>query len=360
VEFPIMVRHFARLAPRRAGLRLPLAAGASLLLAASARADHTVGGIVGGAAGPINAVPAGTLPAGMWSFAFRVEDVELKEKSDQELLAAGAAGNDVHSVSRTLSETLSAAYGVSNSFMLAATLPHVASYQIRSSVDGGGSIDDNGNVSGLGALTLYGQWMIEDKRMSEQPGDNMQLALLAGLKLDTGDKHEKDDNGVPFETEHQPASGSVDPTIGFAATRSFGRSSLTADVIYTFAGEGTDNTDLGDTFRYDLAWSYRLSEGQLKHQHVKPDGSKELLGTADSQWDLALELNGTWKDKLNADGSTDPNSGGNRVMFAPGVRVSYPQHYSLFASVGVPVIDNPNGENHKTQASAVMGVSWAF
>ena len=337
-----------------------LAAGAALLLASSARADHTVAGILNGQGGPINAQPAGTLPAGMWSLAFRIESVDLKTKSSQELLDFSAAGEDVHSQDSRQSEVLTAAYGLSDRFMLGATLPHIRNNDIRSSDDGGGGIIENGDISGLGDLTLYGQWMFADRAMSSEPGDNLQAALIAGLKVPTGETHQNDDTGVDFEVEHQTGSGSYDGTFGAAATRNWGRSSLTVDALYTVAGDGTEDVNLGNSFRYDLAWGYRLSEGQLKREHVRPDGSTTWIGTEDVQWDLALELNGRWKDKIDGEEGHDDNSGGHVLLFSPGVRASFPERYSLFASVGVPVIDDPNGENHETQATAVMGVAWGF
>jgi hypothetical protein len=358
-----MLRHVVRpdrSSPPARGLRPALTAGAALLLAASARADHTVAGIVNGQGGPINAQPAGTLPAGMWSLAFRIEYVDLKQRSNQELLDFSAKGEDVHSQASRQTETLTAAYGVSDRFMLAATLPHIRNNDIRTSDEDGGGIIENGDISGLGDLTLYGQWMLADAPMSSEPGDNLQFAVLGGLKLPTGETHQHDNTGVDFEVEHQAGTGSYDGTFGAAVTRNWGRSSLTADALYTVAGDGTEDVNLGNSFRYDLAWGYRLSEGELKRQHTRPDGSTALIGTEDVQWDLALELNGRWKDKLDGAEGHDDNSGGNLVLFSPGVRASFPERYSLFASVGVPVIDQPNGENHETQATAVVGVAWGF
>lgn len=351
-----MLRRFAsaRLAPPA------LTAGAALLLAASARADHTVAGIVNGQGGPINAQPAGTLPAGMWSLAFRLEYVDLKERSSQELLDFSTAGEDVHSQASRMTEVITAAYGLSDNFMLGATLPHVRNNDVRTSDESGGGIIENGDISGLGDITLYGQWMLADRPMSGEAGDNVQFALLAGLKLPTGETHQKDDTGVDFEVEHQTGSGSYDGSLGASVTRNWGRSSLTADAFYTVAGDGTEDVNLGNSFRYDLAWGYRLTDGALKREHTRPDGSVTQIGTEDVQWDVALELNGRWKDKIDGEEGHDDNSGGNVLLFSPGVRASFPSRMSLFASVGVPVIDDPNGENHETQATAVMGVAWGF
>jgi len=192
----------------------------------------------------------------------------------------------------------------------------------------------------------------------EDDAGRMEVALLGGLKLPTGADREHAD-GELLETEHQPSPHTIEPFAGVSATRSFERASVTADFVYLKGTQGTQRTNTGDLLKYDLAWSYRLSE-ELKHEHIHEDGSVHMHGTADQQWDAVLELNGLWHESVNVDGDVDDNTGGNVVLFSPGVRLSTTNHMSWFASYGLPVIDNVHGLEHKTDGVAVLGMSWTF
>jgi pseudouridine synthase len=342
-------------ARRSPTLATPLAV---LLLCGVARADHAIGGLVGGAAGPINAVPAGTLPEGIWAASLRVEVTDLEQHSNAELLAAAATDKDLHSNDRIIVRSLSLAYGARDDVTLGAVLPQVVMTDLREAEAGEGIVD-HGDVRGLGDLSLYGQWRLLDQPAGADSLGRLEVALLGGLKLPTGADREHGKTGELLETDHEPGSGSFDAFAGMAATRSWDRASLTADLVYTKAGQGSQQTNMGDVLRYDLAWSYRLSE-ELRRTELHPDGSRHVHGTADTQWDLVLELNGIWHEMIDFDGEKDGNTGGNRVLLAPGVRATTSDHVSVYASLGVPVLENVNGEEHKTDARVVAGVSWAF
>ena len=327
-------------------------------LCSAARADHPTGGIVGGAAGPINAVPAGTLPEGMWAMSLRLEMIDLKKRSNAQLLDFSAAGEDTHSIDRIDLVTASVAYGATDGLSVGLSVPWVAQRNLREA-DGAGGIEDIGDVEGLGDLSLYSQWRFLNEDRPDSSG-RLEMALLGGVKLPTGADREHSPEGELLETEHQPSSGSTDPFVGVAATRSYDRAALTADLIYTRATQGDQKTNMGDVLRYDLAWSYRLSEEELKHEEVHEDGSHHVHGTADRQWDVVVELNGTWKEQVTIGGAGDEDTGGNRILLAPGARLSTASHTSWYVSFGLPVYQNLHGEEHKTEGRAVLGMSWTY
>jgi hypothetical protein len=312
--------------------------------------------VAGGAAGPINAVPAGTLPVGMWAMSLRFDLIDLNKRSNAELQQLSAQGIDVHSTDREDSATLSVAYGLHEDVTVGASVPYLALRNLREA-DGAGGIEDLGDVQGLGDLSVYGQVRVVNETLEDDAG-TMEVALLGGLKLPTGADREHAD-GELLETEHQPSPHTLEPFAGVAATRSFERAAVTADFIYLKATQGSQRTDTGDLLKYDLAWSYRLSD-ELKRLHLHEDGSVHVHGTADQQWDVVLELNGSWHESVNVDGDVDKNTGGNVVLLAPGLRLSTTNHMSWFASYGVPVIDNVHGLEHKTDGVAVLGMSWTF
>jgi len=353
VSLPRFLRRGVPPAHRALGLAVPLVIAS---LAAPARADHTTGGVAGGAAGPINAVPAGTLPEGMWAMSLRFDLIDLNKRSNAQLQQLSAAGIDVHSTDREDAATLSVAYGLHPDVTVGASVPYLALRNLREA-DGAGGIEHLGDVEGMGDLSLFGQVRVLNETMADDTG-TMEVAVLGGLKLPTGADREHAD-GELLETEHQPSPHTIEPFAGVAATRSFDHASLTADAIYLKATQGTQRTNTGDVLKYDLAWGYRLSD-ELKHEHIHEDGSVHMHGSADRQWDLVVELNGAWHESVDVDGDVDGNTGGNVVLLSPGVRLTTTNHMSWFASYGLPVIDNVHGLEHKTDGVAVLGMSWTF
>jgi hypothetical protein len=75
--------------------------------------------------------------------------------------------------------------------------------------------------------------------------------------------------------------------------------------------------------------------------------------------DAALEINGEWQAKQNIAGETDPNSGGNVVYFSPGLRLTS-NAWSGFVSVGLPIINDLNGEQSEAEYRLIGGGSLSF
>ena len=72
-----------------------------------------------------------------------------------------------------------------------------------------------------------------------------------------------------------------------------------------------------------------------------------------------LELNGEWHAKEVQSGVKDPNSGGNTVYIAPGLRLSK-DNWSSFVSVGIPIINDLNGIQSEPDIRIVTGVAFTF
>jgi hypothetical protein len=71
------------------------------------------------------------------------------------------------------------------------------------------------------------------------------------------------------------------------------------------------------------------------------------------------ELNGEWHDHQKVAGVIDPNSGGNTVYLAPGLRATY-DRFSSFALVGVPIANHMNGLQSKPDYKVLFGMAVAF
>lgn len=177
--------------------------------------------------------------------------------------------------------------------------------------------------------------------------------MLFGIKIPTGATGVRDKNGVSFETEHQPGSGSWDPLLGIAASKRLGAISFDANLLYTFAARGAQRTNLGDQLHYNQAASYRL--GNESHHHSHETAEHRHLA-----WDLILEVNGEWQDKQYIAGAVDENSGGSLVYVSPGVRLCGDNGWAATLSVGIPVIEERNGVQHVTDVRTAFGLSRVF
>ena len=133
-------------------------------------------------------------------------------------------------------------------------------------------------------------------------------------------------------------------------------------MLYTLAGDGARDTNLGDRFQYNAAVSYRLrggEEAEHTHSHSHKDGPADHHhdhGPSEMAVDLVLELNGEWSDKQTEGGETDENSGGNTVYLSPGLRLST-DDWSGYLSVGIPVVNDLNGIQAEPDWRVLTGFS---
>jgi hypothetical protein len=122
-------------------------------------------------------------------------------------------------------------------------------------------------------------------------------------------------------------------------TRQWSQVSLDGNVLYAFAGNGSQDSNLGDVFNYNIALSYRLGEttqhvhGSAIHHHAEQQ----------SFWDIAVELNGEWRDAVKVSGERQVHTDGNLIYLAPSSRFNSSQGWTAYASLGVPVVRNLNG-----------------
>lgn len=327
------------------------AAVIGLALTGPALADHPSVGVGTAAAGPVTTIPATPMPAGGWALGVRSELIEFDHFSDQELEDFAAAGLEAHSVDQIRAHSVSLGYGLTQNLSVFFRLPFIQRDDVREG-ELEGMVPEahlHGDAEGLGDLTLLGLY-----RFLEQENAGFDAAVLAGIKIPTGKTTDEDRDGIEFETEFQPGSGSWDPMLGLAASKRIGAYAFDANVLYIVSQEGARQTDLGDAFSYNAALSYRLGAGD--HDHHAP-GSQEH---GHSSWDLILELNGERRQQESISGLSDSHSGGNIVYVAPGVRFTSAGNWAAFASFGVPIIDNPNGIQTDTSYRVIAGAGFSF
>lgn len=321
-----------------------------LALGVTARADHPSVSLGSGGAQAINTESAIPLDHGTWSLGVRTEYVRFREFSDARLLGLRRRHPeaDLHSVESLLATSLGVFYGVTDDLTLGIRLPWIRRTGIREpGHDRAGGIDHLGSVDGFGDLGLFGQWRFLERRP-------WHLALLAGLDLPTGETSARASSGERVETEFQPGSGSLDGLVGLAATRAAGPVSLDASALYTVAGDGSRDTNLGDVLAWGLALSHRFGG---EHHH---DGHHHHHAAPHLLWDVFLELNGEWREEQVAGGVRDGNSGGSLLWLGPGARLTMAGRVSIAASVGVPVWTGLNGDQVTPSVRVVTSVGMAF
>jgi hypothetical protein len=327
-----------------------------ILLSGNAWSDHPTMSVGSGLAGPINTLPAETLPQGQWTTGLRYEYLELDPISDSKLEQLTEAGETVHSTDSVSSLALSVAYGITDDLMLVGNLPYVSRKNIRETgghhdetpgvADAAAGVEKLGDSEGIGDASVYGMY-----RFVNNPQNGMQVSVLGGVKMPTGDTNEKTNEGGLFEAEHQPGSGSWDPLLGIAMSMPVMNSSLGASVLYQISTEGDQDTTIGDAVFYSVAVAHRLGESD---SHAHHDHG------AHAAWDLILELNGEWREKVDINGVSDGDTGGHALFFAPGIRYSATHNWAAALSFGVPIIKNLNGTQSEPDWRAVANIGYAF
>lgn len=352
-----------------------LAASLSLAffgLADGVRAHHPGGAGNTGGTGPIITIPASTLEAGQFVAGITVDFSRFSRLSDATLTGAAASGIEgVHGLGTIQSYALVGAYGITNDLMVAFRLPYVKRTGIRAAEEDPGNpgtfeVEDHGGSSGIGDLSVLGQYRFLNNRAS-----GTQAALLLGFKAPTGATGRLSKQGELLDAEFQPGGGAWGGLFGAAFSQRLApRWSFDANILYALITEGSQHTDQGDQFLFNAAVSYRLtsfgsvSNGPMWH------GSKPHAHNADGHGqvhqespglavDLVLELNGEYHAKQTTLGVKDDNTGGTTLYVSPGIRLSYDK-VSAFASVGIPVLTEVNGIQPEADWRVTTGIAMAF
>ncbi len=242
---------------------------------------------------------------------------------------------DVHGKNHEETYAVHAGYGVTADADLYVMVPYASNTAIQ--IDDHAHLGRGERAAGLGDVRLVGKY-----RVWKQAVD---VSLIAGLKLPTGETSERDQSGAKVEIEQQPGSGSWDGELGIAASKGLGsRASVSTSVQYTLRTEGGQDRKLGDVFRCNVAGSYAVRPREvLPNLHV------------------VLELNHEWALKDRARGAEKVfDSGGTTILATPGVVAQFTDDVSAFLAVPVPVYQNFGGDHEELKYTLLTGVSWSF
>lgn len=318
-----------------------------LFLCTNAIADHPTVAFGLNSVGSINTISADPLPSGTFAVGIQTEVINNDEFSTEQLENFADDGFEgVHSVDQITNTSISISYGITEDLSINARLPYIKRKNIREGEieDGEAEAHTHGGSSGLGDLLLLGQYRVLQSKTAN-------IAVNFGIKTPTGETNDIDKDGVRFETEFQPGSGSWDFLFGVAVSKQSGSFGYHANILYNKTTEGSQSTEIGDALSYNAALTYRLNGGNhTSHSHSHDTEIK---------WDLMLEINGEKRKKNKISGNTEEHTGGNTIFLSPGIRVSSGK-FGGFLSFGIPVVENQNGKQTDIDKRILAGISFAF
>ena len=331
-------------------------------------ADHPTIGMQGDPGGPITTSTAQTLSQGQAAVSIDFQWINFDPVSNARLALGSERDEDIHSADSLSRSALNFAFGVSDKLTLGLSLPYIERKGLREAAhDHDDSHEDDhdeeaaeenhreeestheqvehlGDANGFGDVQFYGSY-----QLSLQPAGG-DTALLFGIKVPTGDTHEKSRDGERLETELQPGSGSWDPFLGFAYSRRWQTWSFDSNLLYTFVSEGSQDTNLGDIVNYNLSLSRPIYGAPLSghegHDH------HHALSESGFSVSLVFEVNGEWRDRTEIKGQTEHHSGGNLLYFSPGLSIKT-GNWIIGAAISVP-LENLNGAQSEPETRFML------
>jgi hypothetical protein len=305
------------------------------LLHSIAHANHGPGTSGGGT----STASGETLKQGAFDFTLRTDFTQFENITQAEAVQRAVQSGDFDALDHAFVNTLSAAYGVTNDVQVGAQIGYYSGIGfISAESDGMGGADvGTANPRGLMDTWLSAKWRV----MHGQPGN---LALFCGLKLPTGRDDVHLSNGELLEPSSQPGTGAFDGQLGVAYSR-FLTSRVTVDASAAYTLRGThDEFTVGDRMDLGLAFAYRLTEDIKQYPNFSVSG----------------ELVDVWIGKDDDAGVKNENSGGNTLYVAPGFRTRFNENVALTVGVGVPIVQDLNGDQVKTDVKASVALSFSF
>jgi hypothetical protein len=331
-----------------------LCAALPLALCAPALADHAGVGSGLSRSGPVVTIDTGTLPAGTAAGSLSATYTDPHAYSDAELIALAGDHVHAHTTDYNLVTNATLAYGVTGHFTLAARVPYVRRDDLRAgshSHTGGvatNSVEELGSVSGIGDLTLLGQYLF-----AHDHHKGWGVAAIGGVKLPTGSTHRRAPDGERLETEHQPGTGSWDPIVGLAASKAWGPVSLHGSALWQISTEGSQETELGNRLNLDTALVYAFGA----HGH---DGHGGMADHRQGGLAAMIEANYEREGKQRIAGVTEDESGAETIYLSPGLRYIGAGGWSAAVSAGIPVWQDVGPSHPDTALRLIAQVGSRF
>lgn len=303
-----------------------------LALGAAAYADHGKGSAGGKTISPR------TLAEESFSIdtGFRYQRAE--SINDDRLITGAVNGHDVHSVEWAAEFFVGLSYGATDHLTVSLSLPFEVIHGFRAGEDDGvnpPAVVEATSISGMGDATLLGKYSLLS--------DPVELSVLAGVKIPTGNTGQHDNNLDLLEPDHQPGSGSWDPLLGVAAGRQFERFWIGASVLWRITSRGRHDFTPGQQVLFAVKADYQiLGLGKFPR----------LYGS------LELSEQFTAKDKFLSVKNQD--TGGSIVGLGVGLRLRADEHMTIATTVTFPIYQGLYGEQHEERYEVLFGTTYDF
>lgn len=305
-----------------------------------------------GIGGPIITTPAYTLPQGKF-----VINTNLRYQNVNELTTTDFArinGIHAHSHDSEMQLTATLGYGLTDDLTLSLSYPYRLLYGLKTDEEDN-SIIDGGNAIGLGDMTLLAKYRFlggggnpckDGCSLEGCHNNHLQAALLAGIKMPTGQTNERDVDGYQLGADEQPGTGSWDPVMGLALSYPVNNFSFDTSLSYRLSTQGIQQTTVGDTINFNSAVTYNFESHQVFGQSIQPAA--------------VLEMNGIWQEKVEYQGVKDNGHGGLVMFLSPGLRAAINDYTVANFLIGFPIINDLNGTQPSTGIQLFAGLSRIF
>lgn len=273
------------------------------------------------AAGPVITIPAHTLEKNRFGFGFGLNFINYGEFSAAKFKYLNHRNIHAHSIDTAMLLNSSFTYGITDNLNLSLIIPFYFGYGLTST-NLGSTINDGDSI-GFGDISLLAKY-----RFLNSITHHCSIAVLAGIKMPTGDINQKNEFGYLLSTDDQPGTGSWDPLMGLAISKSFGRLNLDSNLLYLLSTKGKYDTTVGDQIFFNFSLNRLL----------------EKLSTRNLKISAVTEINGQWLEKIEFNGLKDPNHGGLVIYLTPGLKFNYKDKVFTNLYISFPTIQDLNGE----------------
>ena len=305
-------------------------------MAGAAMADHGPGTSGGGVGTPSGE----TMKPGKFSISFREDFTEFQNLSDAAITSKATSAGNIDLLDRSYLTSVAVSYGVVENFQVGAAIGYYDAVKASEA--------EFNPVTGETEIVTFSPdgwtdlWLTGKYRFYHGPLGHM--AVLAGVKFPTGRNVVHNSAGERVEPSATAGSGAFDGAIGLAYSR-FLTKQLTMDAgaQYTIRGEA-DDFRLGDRIDAGLAVAYRLVE----------DIERPF------QPSVFAELNFRHLLKSEDAGESDANTGVSVLFATPGVRARFGPIVGLTIAAPIPIYQNLNGEQLKTDFKVLAELSLEF
>lgn len=229
-------------------------------------------------------------------------------------------------------------YGWSERFSTILTIPFISKELDLTSSGNRISRKD----SGIGDVEVLGKYRFYTR---DYPAATSRFSLLAGTDLPTGQSGDADSRGK-LPRDLQLGSGSADPLIGAAYTWQSLDNEWDASMTYQFKTTA-NKFEFGDVLNYTVAYQQRIWPVQLPERGLY------------TQWNIVLEANGQWAQKVKDHGNRVDNTGGHLLFISPGLQVAT-ERFVIETSIQLPALQNLNGNQLEPDFTLVGSIRVTF